>query len=524
MKKLIYVFAALMVLPATSCSESSDPTQEPLPEDVVKPVPMSIGAAVAETRLDYERSADNKTITVRWSDTDALQVFKADDTNSFVDFTMQSHTEQTAVFQTNNITPLNIQTGDDITAIYPSLVASLESDKGTKEIKMKDQTIQANGDGDPSMDIMVAHGTWQDANTSLLFTHLMGSVVVVLNFDEPTTVSHIMLSADGGFNNYATIKMTADGGTALGGFKKGPMSATTTDATASTQYTGQIFVIPGIYSNISVTAITDRGYFVCTKAVSGFTLEQGKNYRLQVQSDAWKVAPLYVWGPNNNYAVDPGYNEMTAASDNSALYFLGNKDNYDNCTWSSSGDNLKFTLTILSENWSVFMGSSPDNFGFYPEYNAPYYPTWGNQNVLRVDVLKGEVKTARRRPICYVGNSNGWDGNSYDPPKYELTCDIDNENRIDEFTVRGLVFNNGDEIKFPIDDYVDVWNGQFIKPLHANESIYDGAVLGYQINYTNSDIEPYTDLKFKVNSADDAGTYDITINIVDETVTFTKHK
>lgn len=520
MKKLIYVFAALMVLPATSCSESSDPTQEPLPEDVVKPVPMSIGAAVAETRLDYERSTDNKTITVRWSDTDALQVFKADDTNSFVDFTMQSHTEQTAVFQTNNITPLNIQTGDDITAIYPSLVASLESDKGTKEIKMKDQTIQANGDGDPSMDIMVAHGTWQDANTSLLFTHLMGSVVVVLNFDEPTTVSHIMLSADGGFNNYATIKMTADGGTALGGFKKGPMSATTTDVTASTQYTGQIFVIPGIYSNISVTAITDRGYFVCTKAVSGFTLEQGKNYRLQVQSDAWKVAPLYVWGPNNNYAVDPGYNEMTAASDDSALYFLGIKSNYEYCI--SEGDNLKFTLTDLSENWSVFMGSSPDNFGFYPEYNAPYQSPWGNKNVLRVDVLKGEVKTGWRRPIYYVGDTktNDWDGNSDNGYKYELTCDIDNKNRIDEFTVRGLEFDNGDEIKFPIDDYVDVWNGEFIKALQANESIYDGAVLGYQYGTT----PPTSDLKFKVNSADDAGTYDITINIVDETVTFTKHK
>ena len=51
MKKLIYVFAALMVLSATSCSESSDPTQEPVPEEVVKPVPMSIGAAVAENAL-----------------------------------------------------------------------------------------------------------------------------------------------------------------------------------------------------------------------------------------------------------------------------------------------------------------------------------------------------------------------------------------------------------------------------------------------------------------------------------------
>ncbi|HXK75505.1 MAG TPA: hypothetical protein PLK40_03425, partial [Bacteroidaceae bacterium] len=70
------------------------------------------------------------------------------------------------------------------------------------------------------------------------------------------------------------------------------------------------------------------------------------------------------------------------------------------------------------------------------------------------------------------------------------------------------------------DDYVDVWNGEFIKALQANESIYDGAVLGYQYGTT----PPTSDLKFKVNSADDAGTYDITINIVDETVTFTKHK
>ena len=97
-----------------------------------------------KTRLEHERSADNKTITVRWSDTDALQVFKIQTIQIRLSILRcRGHTEQTAVFRTNNITPLNIQTGDDITAIYPSLVASLESDKGTKEIKMKDQSNSA---------------------------------------------------------------------------------------------------------------------------------------------------------------------------------------------------------------------------------------------------------------------------------------------------------------------------------------------------------------------------------------------
>lgn len=521
MRRTYLILGGLLALGAASCSDGEQSIEEVVGDEtgVVDvphaPVPMSISVGMPETRLDYERSADSKFVTVTWSNDDNLQVFNASDNTKYVDFAMQTNNGATADFYCADVSPLAIGDGADVTAIYPYRVES-ESSPGKKVVSMKNQTIQSNGNGDSSMDVMVAHAAWKSENMSFQFTHLMASIIVQLNFSEATTVKNIVMTADGGFNNYATIEMTANGGTELGDFKKGPINATTTGATATTQYLGQLFVVPGTYTNISLIAITDKGHFECTKEVTA-TLDQGMNYRLQVLADAWHPAPLYAWGPSTGYATSPGFTEMVVATDNTGLHFLGNKDNYDNCVWSGTGDNMKFALTNQSSDWAVFMPNG-NTFAFYPEYLNPYYPSWGGQNVLRVDVATGEVKTGWRRDIYYVGNPNNW-GDEGEVSDFLFTCDEDNENRIDRFTKRGLALTAGNELKFALDDFGsdgNLWNNDFILAPSASASIYDNAQ--YTFVYGNTSTGS-PDNKFV---ASDTGTYNITINIIDQTITFTK--
>ncbi len=529
MRRTYLILGGLLALGAASCSDGEQSIEEVVGDEtgVVDvphaPVPMSISVGMPETRLDYERSADSKFVTVTWSNDDNLQVFNASDNTKYVDFAMQTNNGATADFYCADVSPLAIGDGADVTAIYPYRVES-ESSPGKKVVSMKNQTIQSNGNGDSSMDVMVAHAAWKSENMSFQFTHLMASIIVQLNFSEATTVKNIVMTADGGFNNYATIEMTANGGTELGDFKKGPINATTTGATATTQYMGQLFVVPGTYTNISLIAITDKGHFECTKEVTA-TLDQGMNYRLQVLADAWHSAPLYAWGTDHdadNGFSDTDFNEMQSATDEPNLYFLGAAgDNYNNCV--NGNGSLKFTLTNQSSSWAVFMPEvDSDSHTFWPEYNDPIYPSWGNKNVVRVNVVSGEVKAGWRRPIYYVGQINGWDEDSANGSKYLLTCDINDENRIDEFTVR-LTLNDGYELKFPLDHYwgwdYNFWNNEFILAPSENASIEDGA--NYVFSYGNT-VGGAPDYKFRVNDAAHAGTYDIVINVVDQTINFTK--